>query len=187
MISNWDIIQTNFDTTGSIKMTEDEALDEGEQLIENAQQKHRKFMILLLPLLIVIGVSVGIYFTLTSSRDSALSSYPTIQNKDDPDNMTVFYDLPEIKTFIQGTDGRHDLRLKINLELAGTEDLKVVETLTPRLNDAVLSHVVELSFAEIDGSAGLYWLKEELLYRFNLITMPVKIKGLNFNVFELQR
>jgi flagellar basal body-associated protein FliL len=144
-------------------------------------------MILLLPLLIVIGVSVGVYFTLTNKRDSVNLDYPTLQNKDDPENMTIFYDLPEVKTSIKGTDGLHELRLKINLELSSAEDLKTVEILTPRLNDAILSHTVELTFEEIDGSTGLYWLKEELFYRFNLIVAPVKIKSLNFNVFELQR
>jgi flagellar FliL protein len=168
-------------------MTEEDALDEDEQPIENNKQSRKKLMILLLPLLIVIGVSVGVYFTLTNKRDSTLLNYPTIQNKDSSDGMTIFYDLPEVKTSVKGTDGRHELRLKVNLELSSTEDLKTIEILTPRLTDAILNHTVELTFEEIDGSAGLYWLKEELLYRFNLSVAPVKIKGLNFNVFELQR
>ena len=59
--------------------------------------------------------------------------------------------------------------------------------MTPRLTNAVLNHVVELYLEELEGSTGLYWLKEELLYRFNLVAAPVKIKNLNFSVFELEK
>lgn len=170
-------------------MIEDDNIDEDDgQVIENPHQSRKKIMILLLPLLIVIGISVGIYFSLNNSYDSLSDNYNIVQySKDSPENITVFFDLPEIKTTVKGKDGPHELRLKLNLELSGIEDLKVVEALTSRLNDMVLSHTIELNFNEVTGSAGLYWLKEELLYRLNLTAAPVKIKNLNFSVFELQK
>lgn len=169
-------------------MIDDEDLDAGEEAVENPHQKRKKLMILLLPLLIVIGISVGIYFALNNSYDSLGVDYNIVQyNKDNPDSLTVFYDLPEIKTSVKGKNGNHELKLKINLELSNIDDLKVIEVLTPKLSDAVLGHTIELNLDEIDGSTGLYWLKEELLYRLNLVAAPVKIKNLNFSVFELQK
>lgn len=169
-------------------MIEDDDLETDGEITDNSHQKRKKLMILLLPLLIVIGISVGIYFALNNNYDSLGVDYNIVQyNKDTPENMTVFYDLPEIKTSVRGKNGSHELRLKINLEISSIEDLHVIEVLTPKLSDAVLGHVIELNMNEIDGSTGLYWLKEELLYRLNLVASPVKIKNLNFSVFELQK
>ena len=57
----------------------------------------------------------------------------------------------------------------------------------PKLHDVILNHIIELNLEEVSGSTGMYWLKEELLYRLNLAATPVKIKKLNFSIFELQK
>lgn len=169
-------------------MIEDNDLDEEEDVAAASPQKRKKIMVLLLALLIFIGISVGIYFALNTSYDSFGGDYKIVQyNKDSDKSVTVFYDLPEIKTSIHAKDGPHELKMKITLELSSIEDLKMIEILAPRLNDVVIGHTVELNFDEVTGSEGLYWLKEELLYRFNLAASPVKIKNLNFSVFELQK
>ena len=67
------------------------------------------------------------------------------------------------------------------------EDIKTIEILTPKINDVVLSHIIELSPEEVQGSTGLYWLKEELLYRLNLVTAPIKINNLNIRSLEIQK
>ena len=168
-------------------MIEDEDLPEVEQPGDNTQQKRKKIMILLLPLLIVIGVSVGIYFALNNSYDSLNVGYSIVKQNKDSEEITVFYDLPELKTSVKGKKRSHELRIKPNIELSGIEDIKVIEALIPRLTDAIIGHIIELNIDEVDGSTGLYWLKEELLYRLNLVTSPIKIKKLNFSVFELQK
>lgn len=173
---------------GRPAMIDDQELEENEEPVENPHQKRKKIMILLLPLLIVIGISVAVYFTLNNDYDSLSGSYNIVQyNKDNTEDITVFYDLPEFKASVKGNNGNHELRLKITLELSSIEDLKMLEILAPKLQDAMLSHIIELRFDEVSGSQGLYWLKEELLYRFNLVSAPVKIKNLNFSVFELQK
>ena len=173
--------------TYGVVMIEDNDLDTEEEVVDNSPQKRKKIMVLLLALLIVIGISVGIYFALNTSYDSLGRGYKIIQyDKDADKSVTVFYDLPEIKTSVRGKDGQHELKMKITLELSSIEDLKLVEILIPRLNDVVIAHTIELNLDEVKGSEGLYWLKEELLYRFNLAAAPVKIKNLNFSVFELQ-
>ena len=168
------------------KMIEDTDIEEDE-VVEKPSQKRRKLMLFLLPLLIVIGISVGIYFALNKSYNSLGNDYKIVQYSKDSEDMTVFFDLPEIKTSVKSTDGLHDLKIKITLELSNVEDLKVVEIITSKLNDVILGHVIELRLNELEGTEGLYWLKEELLYRLNLAAAPVKIKDLNFSVFELQR
>ncbi len=167
-------------------MIDDNDLEEDEE-VAPPYHKRKKIMLLLLPLLIVIGISVGIYFALNNSYDSMGDSYKIIQYSKDSEDMTVFYDLPEIKTSVKGKDGNHELKLKITLELSSIDNLKAVEVLSSKLNDVIIGHIIELNLNEVEGSEGLYWLKEELLYRFNLAIAPIKIKNLNFSVFELQK
>ena len=167
-------------------MIEDEELEETEVSAEYTPKNRKKIMILLLPLLIVIGASVGVYFAFNKKYDQDTSGYNIVQyDKSNKEDIAVFYDLPEIKTIISNKDGtKQYLRIKLNLEMASIEDLKVVEALSGKLNDVVISHIIELRTEEVSGSEGLYWLKEELLYRLNLAVAPVKIKNLNFSVFE---
>lgn len=166
----------------------DDDLEDIEELSDSSQTKRKKLMILLLPIVVVIGLSVGLYFAFNSGLDSKGANLNVVQyNKDSNEGATVFYDLPEIKVDVKGKDRKHQLRMKINIELSSVDDILVVQAMASRLTNAVLNHTIELYIEEIEGSTGLYWLKEELLYRFNLVASPVKIKNLNFSVFELEK
>ena len=67
------------------------------------------------------------------------------------------------------------------------EDIQIVEGLMPKIVDAVIAHTNELTPDEISGSNGLYWLREELLYRSNLIVSPVVVANLNFKAFGIDK
>ncbi len=167
-------------------MIDDTDIENEEENAEKPKPQRKMLMLLLLPILVIIGITVGAYFALNTSYDSLSSNYNIIKYSDSSEDITAFYDLPEVKYTIKGNDGPHDLRLKVTLELSSIDDLRVIEVLTSKLSDVILSHIVELRYEELLGSNGLYWLKEELLYRFNLVSAPVKIKTINFSVFELQ-
>lgn len=171
----------------AIFMIEEDDIELPDDTLDNHRKKRKKTMILLLPLLIVIGVSVGIYFALNDGYDSLGVNYNIVQyNKNSTDNVTVFYDLPEIKTTVSDKNRNVNLRLKINIELSSIDDLRVIEALSAKLVDTVIGHTIELRLDEIKGSTGLYWLKEEILYRLSLAASPVKIKNINFSLFEIE-
>ena len=164
---------------------DDEEIAQVADELNDTHIKRKRLMLILLPLLIVIGVSATIFFVL-KKQNSSQDNYNIVQyNKDNADNVSVFYDLPEIKTSIKGKKDNHELRLGLNLELSSIEDLKIIEILKAKLNDVVLEHTIELNVDELKGSVGLYWFKEELRYRLNVAAAPVKIKAVNFGVFEL--
>lgn len=166
---------------------DDESLEETETEL-NAGSKRKRILILLLPIIIVIGISATIFFILQRRSSSDNGDYNIVQyDKDNAESITVFYDLPEITTSVRGLVDPHELRFKLNLELSSVEDLKIIEILAPKLVDTVITYTIELSVDEVSGSLGLFWLKEELLYRLNLAAAPIKIKALNFSVFDLQK
>lgn len=172
---------------------EDEIDDPNDENGRKAVSK-RKVLLFLLPLLIVIGVSVGLYHTFGNSlKDVPGLSYSVVEKQELVDgkneNKTlVFYDLPEISSRIRTGDGRKEIvKIKISIELSRVEDIKTIEGLLPKLSDIIINHTSELTSDEINGANGLYWLKEELLYRINLVTAPIKIENLNFKAFEVQQ
>lgn len=155
----------------------------------------KKILMFLLPALIAIGLVVSFYSVLSkkTSQDTNLS-YAVVErsvNGDDgtaQNKVTILYDVPEVNVRITDEVGTpQNVSLKINLELSSVEDVKIVEGLMPKIIDAVISHTIELTPDEISGSNGLYWLKEELLYRINLIVSPVVVTNLNFKAFNLDK
>ena len=100
--------------------------------------------------------------------------YNIIKNIIDQDGqsvekITIFYDLPEVTASLkpQNAKDQPKLKIRLNLELSRIEDVNQIESIIPRIQDAILSHTIELTENDINNSAGLYWLKEELLYRIN--------------------
>lgn len=148
----------------------------------------KKMLIFILPVLIVIGLSVGFYYVFNRDYRGPEAAYSVVKKgsaSDGNESITVFYDIPEISVPLRtGSSDRETLRLRLNLEISDINDIPTIEALTPKLNDIVLSHIIELTPEELQGSAGLYWLKEELLYRLNLVTAPVKINNLNIKSLE---
>ena len=151
----------------------------------------KKMLIFILPVLIVVGISVGFYYAVNNGyKNNNEAKYNIIKQEASADGIEktiVFYDLPEIKAKLKTqNENRQYLHLRISLELSSIEDIKSIEVLTPKLNDAILSHIIELAPQEIEGANGLYWLKEELLYRLNLIVSPIKISNLNIKSMEIK-
>lgn len=152
----------------------------------------KKILIFLLPALIAIGLVVSFYSVLNQkSSQNKNMSYSIVErplNSEDgtaQNKVTILYDVPEINVRITDEVGTpQDISFKINLELNNVEDVQIVEGLMPKIVDALIAHTIELTPDEIKGSNGLYWLKEELLYRINLIVSPVVVTNLNFKAFD---
>lgn len=172
----------------------DDDLDKLDEDASSSKINKKKILIFLLPVLIVIGIAVGMYHTFGSKFDDTGNLPYSIVEKTSETNgkaatqLLIFYDLPEIITQIKTHDGtKETVHVKISIELSKMEDIKTVEAMLPRFNDIIINHTSELTSDEVNGANGLYWLKEELLYRINLVAAPIKIENLNFKNFEVQK
>lgn len=171
----------------------DDDFDKDEEASEQGKISHKKILFILVPILIVIGVAVGGYYIFNRNYENESNlNYSIVKNITDEngtqtENITVFYDLPEVSARVKNSSEHIQVvKMKISLELSKVEDIPLIESMQPRINDAIIAHTVELRPDEINGSAGLYWLKEELLYRINLLVSPIKVSNLNFKNFEIQ-
>ena len=61
-----------------------------------------------------------------------------------------------------------------------------IQPLLPRVEDSLQVYVRELRASDLDGSVGLYRLREELLRRVNYAVYPAKIDAVLFKDFVVQ-
>ena len=175
-------------------LNQDDDFDNDEDLNEPNRISRKKILVFLIPALIAIGLGVGFFYAFNHKfGNNGNANYSIVRNIIEEDgkeaeSVTVFYDLPEITARLKDTSADEaTARLRISVELNNVEDVAKIEALLPRINDVVIAHTIELTPDELESAIGLYWLKEELLYRINLLTSPLQVSNLNFKNFEIQK
>lgn len=99
----------------------------------------------------------------------------------------VFVDLPELVVNLNtGERQARYLRARISLELDSEQDRVEVEEKMPRVVDDFQVYLRELRAQDLNGSAGLYRLKEELLVRLNESVAPAQIQDVLFREMLVQ-
>ena len=103
------------------------------------------------------------------------------------DGAVVFLDLDEMVVNLN-TSGRRQsvLKIKVALELASKADLVGVQAVVPRVIDNFQTYLRELRVDDLNGSAGLYRLREELLTRVNVAVQPAKVNAILFKEMLIQ-
>ncbi len=164
-----------------------DAFEEEEEQSSNINKK--KIVIFLLPILIAIGIAVGMYHTFgTSDQNQEGRPYKILNETENTQQPLIFYDLPEINTPLKKTSEANEvLRLNMAIELTNREDIPKIEILLPRFYDIILAHINGLTNAEISGTEGMYWLKQELLYRLRLAAAPINIADIDIKSIEIQK
>lgn len=100
----------------------------------------------------------------------------------------IFVDLPDVLVNLSnaGTDRTQYLKVKITLELPDPALMQQIQPLMPRVMDAFQTYLRELRPTDLDGSAGLYRLKEELTRRVNAAVAPNRITAVLFKEIVVQ-
>jgi flagellar FliL protein len=100
----------------------------------------------------------------------------------------VFVDVPEMMVNLVGLPGERVQYLKVRLVLEVKED-KLVEAIKPtmpRVTDIFQTYLRELRSADLNGSAGLFRLKEELTRRVNVAVAPNHVNAVLFKEIVIQ-
>ena len=102
-------------------------------------------------------------------------------------NRQVYYDLEEfIVNLNVGGKRPSFLKMTVSLELAGELQIPEVEAKLPRIRDSFQVYLRELRADDLQGSAGIYRLREELLLRINKVIYPVKVHDILFKEILVQ-
>jgi flagellar protein FliL len=101
----------------------------------------------------------------------------------------VFFDLPEITANLASAPGQDRpsyLRLKIAIEVADAKMVAEIQPLMPRIIDNFQVFLRELRPQDLDGSAGTYRLKDELVRRINAAVYPARVEAILFKEVLVQ-
>ena len=99
----------------------------------------------------------------------------------------AFYELPEMLVNLN-TPGRQRnfLKIRVSLELASEQDINRVEVVLPRIVDNFQVYLRELRLEDLQGAAGIYRLREELLSRVNAAVRPAQVRDVLFKEMIVQ-
>jgi flagellar protein FliL len=130
-------------------------------------------------LLVLIAGGGGAYYFLKSPAHKE----PQVAAK-----PATFVDLPDVLVNLSnsGGDRTQYLKVKIVLELPDSSLVPMIQPLMPRVMDAFQTYLRELRPTDLDGSAGLYRLKEELTRRVNAAVAPNHITAVLFKEIVVQ-
>jgi flagellar FliL protein len=141
-------------------------------------------LFVVLPLLLLGGVAGGLYAS--GMLDKLLGEADASTQAAAP-KQTVFYDMPTLLVNLN-SDGRQSsfLKLTVSLELNSKQDRKVMETMQPRIVDNFQVYLRELRIEDLQGSAGLQRLREELLLRVNTAVEDATVEDVLFKQMLVQ-
>jgi flagellar FliL protein len=141
-------------------------------------------------LLIIIGAGVGLllalgagaYFlffagTKDPAADAHLAAVPE----------TFIFNLPTMTVNLNNEgEGEQFMKLTVALEVANEEMMVEIQPRMAKVVDAFQVYLRELRKSDLEGSAGIYRLKEELRRRVNVAIFPAQVESILFREILVQ-
>ena len=101
--------------------------------------------------------------------------------------MPVYYELPQFLVNLNSNTGRASfLKMSVTLELRDQAAVATMDANKPRVVDAFNTYMRELRPADIQGSAGIYRLRVELMSRLNSTIQDGIVKDILFGEIIVQ-
>jgi flagellar protein FliL len=157
---------------------------EGEEGREGSGKRKLPLKLILIAaggLVAFIGTGWAGYHFLFAGKSEAAAAANQIK-------PAVFVDMPEVLVNLAGASGERTqyLKVKVVLELPDQALEAQIQPVMPRLTDTFQTYLRELRPTDLDGSAGLYRLKEELTRRVNAAIAPSRINAVLFKEIVVQ-
>jgi flagellar FliL protein len=163
-----------------------EAEGEGNEAAATAKRKLPSLKVMIMAaggLAALVCIGGGGYYFLFGGKSEAKAA---AANEVKP---PVFLDMPDVLVNLSSTGGGDHtqyLKVKVVLELPDQSLSAQIQPVMPRLMDTFQTYLRELRPTDLDGSAGLYRLKEELTRRVNAAIAPNRINAVLFKEIVIQ-
>ena len=105
-----------------------------------------------------------------------------------PPKPSIFIEVPEMLVNLVGAPGERVqyLKAKIVIEVKEEKQAEAIKPTMPRITDVFQTYLRELRAADLNGSAGLFRLKEELTRRVNTAVSPSQVNAVLFKEIVVQ-
>jgi flagellar protein FliL len=145
-------------------------------------------LFIVLPIFLVVAGGSGAYFTgLLNPLLGISEEEVTEELVEAPSGPSVYFEIPEMLVNLNSTGRKTGyLKISISLELGSEEDVALLEGVMPRVVDGFQVYLRELRVEDLQGSAGLQRLREELLLRVASAARPAQIKDVLFREMLIQ-
>lgn len=155
----------------------------GEEDEAAGKKKTLKLIIIAaIALVLILGSLVGAYLMFFAGGGDEDGTLEIIAAPE-----TFFYELPKIVVNLSSDAGSEQfLKLSVALEVLDESMIEAIEPRIARVLDAFQVYLRELRVSDLEGSAGIFRLKEELRRRVNLALYPAQIESILFKEILVQ-
>jgi flagellar FliL protein len=135
-------------------------------------------------LIVLLAAGAGLYFFVFAGRgadEAARAAAIAVPE-------TFIFNLPPMTVNLNDEDTESDsfMKLTIALEVADEGVMREIQPRMAKVVDAFQVYLRELRKSDLEGSAGIYRLKEELRRRVNLAIFPAHVEGILFKEILVQ-
>ena len=156
--------------------------DDGAAAADAAPKKGKLKLIVVLAVVLLAGGGGGGWFVFM--RHPAPEKHAEAAAPKPP----AFVDVPEMMVNLAGQPGERVqyLKLKIVLEVKDALQVAKITPVMPRVTDIFQTYLRELRASDLNGSAGLFRLKEEMTRRVNAAVSPSEVAAVLFKEVVIQ-
>jgi flagellar protein FliL len=154
-------------------MADDEQAEGGAADAAAAAPKSKlKLIIAVAGVLVILGGGAGWFFFFRHHGEEAHAEAP-------PPKPPTFVEVPDLLVNLVGVAGERVqyLKVKVVLEVKEEKQAEAIKPTLPRVTDIFQTYLRELRPADLNGSAGLFRLKEELTRRVNAAVSPIQVSA----------
>ena len=161
----------------------DADVDAGEGATGSTRKLSTKMIIIVSAIALTV-IAAGAYTWLTmfrGAKEAEAAAVPVAK-------PAIFVDMPDVLVNLSNTnaDRPQYLKIKIVFEVADQSVSQQLQPLMPRIVDTFQTYLRELRPNDLEGSIGLFRLREELTRRVNAAIAPSRINAVLFKEIVIQ-
>jgi flagellar FliL protein len=165
-------------------MAENEQTENGEAEQAPAGSGKRKLFIIIGAVVLLLGAGAGgyfMFFMFFAKKDHKVAEAP-------PPKPPVFIDMPLLLVKLSPAPGERPqyLKVKLVLEVKEAPQAALIQPNIPRVMDIFQTYLREVRPSDLNGSAGMFRLKEELTRRVNVAVAPTPVTAVLFKEILVQ-
>jgi flagellar protein FliL len=147
-----------------------------------APKSKLKLIIVVIGVLGILGAGAASWFLFFSHHDDEKHTEAA------PPKPPSFVEVPDMLVNLVGNPGERVqyLKVKVVLEVKDEKNIEAIKPSMPRVTDIFQTYMRELRPADLNGSAGLFRLKEELTRRVNAAVAPIAVTAVLFKEIVVQ-
>jgi flagellar protein FliL len=178
-----------------------------EEELAKTKAKLRKKRVIIVAVIAVIAITligVGIMMLTKKKPADGASTHaeatsPDAHNTEDSADATgststktatdqpIYLDLDEFLVNLNSKKTQPSfLKMSISIEVDSEENKNIIKANMPKIRDSFMMYLREVRSEDLQGSAGVYRLKEELLFRINKVMYPIQVNDVLFREILVQ-